>query len=235
MLQVQNVDAGYGLVQVLRAASLGVAPGEVLCLMGRNGAGKTTLCRAIMRLLPLSSGRIDVAGQDLAQRSAHKIADAGLGYVPQGRRLFTGLSVAENLEIGLTAKRHSPENRSRIRADILDIFPRLGERLNQRAETLSGGEQQMLATARALAVEPAYLLLDEPTEGLQPSMVAEIEGAVTAMRDRGVGVLLVEQKVDAVLRLADRVQFIENGETKDAVAAADLSGDRTLIERYVGV
>ncbi|MEM7441043.1 MAG: ABC transporter ATP-binding protein [Pseudomonadota bacterium] len=235
MLRVDRVSAGYGPVQVLHAASLAVAAGEVVCLMGRNGAGKTTLCKAIMRLIPLNTGQILLGDADVGQGAAHGVASLGLGFVPQGRRLFAGLSVAENLEVGLMARRDGAAERAKTLADILSVFPRLGERWHQRAETLSGGEQQMLATARALAVRPHCLLLDEPTEGLQPSMVAEIEAAVVGMKARGVGVLLVEQKVDAVLRLADRVQFIENGETKESVSTDALRNDRELIERYVGV
>lgn len=234
MLEVVDVDAGYGPVQVLRGASLSVAPGEVLCLMGRNGAGKTTLLKTIMGLLQATAGTIRVNGTDLSARAAHQISDLAVGYVPQGRRLFTGLTVAENLEVGLMARKDQRGQTAAIRDDVLRIFPRLRERLSQRAETLSGGEQQMLATARALAVRPRYLLLDEPTEGLQPSMVESIEDVVRQMRDRGVGVLLVEQKVDAVERLADRVQFIENGQTHEDVAASELRrGD--LLQRYVGV
>lgn len=231
MLELSGIDAGYGPVQVLRGAALRVTPGEVLCLMGRNGAGKTTLCKTIMGLITPTSGRITVDGRASPPATG---AELRLGYVPQGRRLFTGLTVAENLEIGLMARRTGRAESARVREDILTIFPRLRDRLAQRAETLSGGEQQMLATARALAVQPRYLLLDEPTEGLQPSMVDSIETVVARMRDRGVGVLLVEQKVDAVERLADRVQFIENGETGVDVPVAELrSGD--LLQRYVGV
>ncbi|MEM6617965.1 MAG: ABC transporter ATP-binding protein [Pseudomonadota bacterium] len=243
MLRLDGVDCGYGPVQVLRGATLAVAPGEVLCLMGRNGAGKTTLCRAVMQLLPLSAGRVIVEDRDTADGPPHRVADLGLAYVPQGRRLFAGLTVAETLDIGLMARRDTranaaeirAETRAETRADILAIFPRLGERLRQRAETLSGGEQQMLATARALAIRPRYLLLDEPTEGLQPSMIDTIAAAARQMRDRGVGILLVEQKLDAVLALGDRVQFLENGVTREVQPVADVAADRRLIARYVGV
>ena len=156
---------------------------------------------------------------------------AGLGYVPQGRRLFTGLSVAQNLEIGLRAGGAGPETRE----EVLDLFPRLRDRLRQPAQTLSGGEQQMLATARALCIRPRALLLDEPTEGLQPSMIDTIRQVILRMRERGVAILLVEQRVDAVLSIADRVAFIENGRMGEVVTPGDLQADRSLLARYVGV
>ena len=153
------------------------------------------------------------------------------GYIPQGRRLFTEMSVSENLDIGLMAGGKGKATREHV----LEMFPRLRERLGQRAETLSGGEQQMLATARALCLEPRVLLLDEPTEGLQPSMIRLIRETVETLRDQGVAVVLVEQRIEAVLELADRVQFIENGQGREMVDAADLRKDRSLIHTYVGV
>ena len=167
MLRLEGVSAGYGPVQVLHELSLEVRSGEVLCLMGRNGAGKTTTLKAIMGLLPLGAGRILLDGEDVSMLPAHAVPRRGIGYVPQGRRLFTEMTVAENIEIGLMTRGKGRATREKV----LDMFPRLRERLGQRAETLSGGEQQMLATARALCLEPRVLLLDEPTEGLQPSMI----------------------------------------------------------------
>lgn len=230
MLRLDDVRAGHGRVPVLHGVSLRVAAGEILCLMGRNGAGKTTLLRAIMGLVPLSAGAITLDGERLDRLAAHKVPGAGVGYVPQGRRLFAGLSVAENLRIGLMV------GGGAVRRDaVLALFPRLAARLDQRAETLSGGEQQMLALARALCLRPRVLLLDEPTEGLQPSMIAAIREVVVAMRAQGVAVLLVEQRLDAVLPVADRVAFVENGRMGPVLGAAALRADRRVADRYLGV
>jgi branched-chain amino acid transport system ATP-binding protein len=231
MLRLDGIGAGYGAAQVLFDVSLSVEAGEILCLLGRNGAGKTTLMKATMGLLPLSTGAVHLAGAEISRLPAHEIPKAGLGYIPQGRRLFTGLSVAQNLEIGLRAGGSGPDTRE----EVLDLFPRLRERMDQQAQTLSGGEQQMLATARALCLRPKALLLDEPTEGLQPSMIETIRQVILRMRERGVAILLVEQRVDAVLSIADRVAFIENGRMGELVTPADLQADRSLLSRYVGV
>ncbi|MDF1717932.1 MAG: ABC transporter ATP-binding protein [Antarcticimicrobium sp.] len=231
MLELDKINAGYGRAQILRDLSLRVAPGEILCLLGRNGAGKTTTMKAIMGLLPLMSGAVRLDGEVISALPAHKVAGCGIGYIPQGRRLFGELTVAQNLEIGLRAGGSGPE----VLEDSLDLFPRLRERLGQRAQTLSGGEQQMLATARALCLKPRILLLDEPTEGLQPSMIAAIRDVIGVMRDRGVGILLVEQRVDAVLSVADRVAFIENGRNLETLEADTLRRDHRLIERHLGV
>lgn len=231
MLKVEGIETGYGPVQVLHGVTLEARPGEVLCLLGRNGAGKTTTLKAIMGLLPLSAGRVELDGHGLSDLPAHEVPRAGIGYIPQGRRLFTEMTVAENIEIGLMTRGKGAETRERV----LSMFPRLRERLSQRAETLSGGEQQMLATARALCLEPSVLLLDEPTEGLQPSMIALIRETIVTMREAGVAVLLVEQRMDAVLALADRVTFLENGYGRETVSIDALRGDQSLFQKYVGV
>jgi branched-chain amino acid transport system ATP-binding protein len=231
MLQVSAIDAWYGDVQVLRDLSLSVAAGEVLCMLGRNGAGKTTTLKAIMGLIRPRSGSIRLDGVELTRLPAHEIPKQGIAYVPQGRRLFAELTVAENLEIGLMARGHGQATLEHV----LALFPILRERLEQRSGTLSGGEQQMLAIARALCVEPKVLLLDEPTEGLMPAMIATIRDCVRELRNRGVAIVLVEQRVDAVLPVADRVAFIENGRTRDTVDVETLRGDLTLVRRYVGV
>ncbi|MEM7718424.1 MAG: ABC transporter ATP-binding protein [Pseudomonadota bacterium] len=231
MLRVEDISTGYGPVQVLYDLSLDARPGEVLCLLGRNGAGKTTTLRAIMGLLPLSSGRITLGAETLSDLPAHEVPKRGIGYVPQGRRLFTEMTVAENIEVGLMTRKKGHQTRERV----LNMFPRLRERLNQRAETLSGGEQQMLTTARALCLEPSVLLLDEPTEGLQPSMIQLIRETVETLRAEGQAIILVEQRIDAVLSLADRVTFIENGHARETVEVAVLKQDRSLLEQYVGV
>jgi branched-chain amino acid transport system ATP-binding protein len=168
---------------------------------------------------------------ELTHLPAHEVPRQGVAYVPQGRRLFAELSVAENLEIGLMTRGRGGETLERV----LGLFPILRERLSQRSGTLSGGEQQMLAIARALCVEPKVLLLDEPTEGLMPAMIATIRDTVRALRQEGVAILLVEQRVDAALPVADRVAFIENGRTRDVVGVAALREDLSLVHRYVGV
>lgn len=231
MLELDRIDVSYGAAQVLRGFSLQVRRGEITCLMGRNGAGKTTAMKAIMGLLPVQAGQITACGAEVSGQAAHKVAAMGIGYVPQGRRLFSELSVAQNIEIGLMARGKG----NAVRQQVLEVFPRLRERCNQRAETLSGGEQQMLAMARAMCLEPEFLLLDEPTEGLQPSMIAKIREVALQMRDRGVGVLLVEHRVEAVLSMADRVAFIENGEAKEVVSVRELQGEPALLHKYVGV
>ncbi len=231
MLEVRHISAGYGKVQVLHDLSLGVKAGEILCLLGRNGAGKTTLLKTIMGLVRARSGEILLEGVPLNDLPAYKVPRQGVGYIPQGRRLFAELTVAENLQIGLMTRGQGDE----VLEHVLTMFPRLRERMDQRAETLSGGEQQMLATARALCLRPRVLLLDEPTEGLQPSMIAMIRAAVVELRAQGVAIILVEQRVEAVLEVADRVIFIENGRNALEATPDDLRADESLVHRYVGV
>ncbi|RBI76898.1 ABC transporter ATP-binding protein [Roseovarius sp. TE539] len=231
MLEIDAIDAGYGRAQVLRQLSLTVRSGEILCLLGRNGAGKTTTMKAVMGLLPLMGGKVTLDGTETSSLPPHEVPRTGIGYIPQGRRLFSGLTVAQNLEIGMRARRSPPQTREQV----LELFPRLRERLGQQANTLSGGEQQMLATARALCLRPKALLLDEPTEGLQPTMIEAIRQVIVKMRETGVAVLLVEQRVDAVLSVADRVAFIENGRNGETLPAEALRADHSIVERYVGV
>ncbi|MFV2051648.1 ABC transporter ATP-binding protein [Aliiroseovarius sp. YM-037] len=231
MLKVKDIHAAYGQVKVLFGISLEARPGEILCLVGRNGAGKTTTLKAIMGLLPAQSGRITLDGEDIGTLPAHEVPRKRIGYVPQGRRLFPDLTVAENIEMGLMTCKADRATRDWV----LDIFPRLGERLKQRAATLSGGEQQMLATARALCLRPRVLLLDEPTEGLQPTMIETIRQVVIRMRDDGVAIVLVEQRVDAVLSIANHVAFIEHGLSAETVTAQSLREDQTKIHQYLGV
>jgi branched-chain amino acid transport system ATP-binding protein len=231
MLQLTGIDAWYGNVQVLRDLSVSVAAGEVLCMLGRNGAGKTTTLKAIMGLVPVRAGSIRLDGVELTRLPAWQVPRQAIAYVPQGRRLFAELTVAENLEIGLMTRGRGPDTLERA----LALFPVLRERMGQRSGTLSGGEQQMLAIARALCVEPKVLLLDEPTEGLMPAMIAAIRDCVRELRSQGVAIVLVEQRVDAVLPVADRVAFIENGRTRDVVDVETLRGDLALVHRYVGV
>jgi branched-chain amino acid transport system ATP-binding protein len=231
MLELRDIDCFYGNVQVLRGLSLRVEGGEVLCLLGRNGAGKTTTLKAIMGLVRPRAGLILLGDTDLTKLPAHEVPKRGVAYVPQGRRLFAELTVRENLEIGLMTRRTGKPALDRV----LGLFPVLAERLDQRAGTLSGGEQQMLAMARALCLEPKVMLLDEPTEGLMPAMIATIRDGVRALRADGVATILVEQRVDAVLPVADRVVFLETGRIRATVDVAELRSDPTLLHRYVGV
>ena len=231
LLAVSRLECFYGAVQVLHGVDLSLRRGEVLCLLGRNGAGKTTLLKAIMGLVPASAGTISLGGRALTGLPPHEVPKAGIAYVPQGRRLFAELTVADNIEIGLMTRRKGKATREAV----LELFPVLRERLGQVSGTLSGGEQQMLAMARALCLEPEVLLLDEPTEGLMPSMIARIRETVTELRRRGVSTILVEQRVDAVLPVADRVAFIENGRNRDTLDVAALRADPDMVRRYVGV
>lgn len=231
MLKLEAIDVSFGAVPVLADLTLSAKPGQITCLVGRNGAGKTTTLKAIMGLLRLQSGAIDLDGTVLSDLAPHDVPKHAIGYIPQGRRLFAELTVAQNLEIGLMT-RGSPRS---VRDRVLDLFPILRDRMGQQAQTLSGGEQQMLATARALCLEPKYLLLDEPTEGLQPSMIATIRDVIVQMRAEGVGVLLVEQKLDAILHLADQVFVIENGRNVENLTAAELQIAPERLRRHLGV
>ena len=231
MLTVQDICVAYGRVQALFGVSFSVSPGEILCLMGRNGAGKTTVLKSVMNHLPLISGRVSLDDTVISDLPAERIPRLGIGYIPQGRRLFAELTVDENLEVGLMARGLGRATKEQV----LELFPRLRERMRQQASTLSGGEQQMLALARAFCVEPRVLLLDEPTEGLQPSMIELIRDVVVRKKRDNVAIVLVEQRVDAVISIADRVAFIEDGRSRETVRASALVDDHDRLSRYLGV
>jgi len=216
---------------VLHGISFAVAPGEVLCLLGRNGAGKTTTLRAIMGLLRPRAGRITLDGRDLTALRAHEVPRLGIAYVPQGRRLFPLLTVQENLRMGLLVRGRGIEEWD----SILELFPALREHLDRQAGTLSGGEQQMVATARALCADPRYLLMDEPTEGLAPALVQTVLETIRSLRSRRVGVLLVEQKIDVALSVGDAVAVMEDGRIRLQAAPRDLAADSQLLLKYLGV
>lgn len=230
-LEVRGLTAGYGPVTVLRGVDFRAEPGEITCLMGRNGVGKSTFLKALMGLVQVTGGSVDLDGSPLQGLPAHQVPRRGLAYVPQGRRLFGPLTVAENLAIGGLVRGN---DRATLEG-VLALFPRLRERLDQTAGTLSGGEQQMLAIARALCLTPRVLLLDEPTEGLQPSMIAAIQEAILSQKAGGVAVVLVEQRVEAVLRMADRVAFMVAGRVEDSRTVKDLTADAGVFRTYVGV
>ena len=207
MLSVEALDAGYGGSQVLWGVDLSVSTGQVVCLMGRNGVGKTTVLKTIVGLLPARGGRILVNGVDVTRWSADRRARAGIGYVPQGREIFPHLTVEENLRVSLLGC-----GRARDLEDALALFPTLRRLLGRKGGVLSGGEQQMLAIGRALLTRPKLLMLDEPTEGIQPSIVLEIEEAIRRIRaELGLAVLMVEQYLDFAERLADAYVIMAKG------------------------
>ena len=230
-LEVQGITAGYGPVTVLRGVDFRAEAGQITCLMGRNGVGKSTFLKCLMGLLPVTAGTIQVNGLTLQALPAHQVPKRGLAYVPQGRRLFGPLTVAENLAIGGLVQ----GNDENTLHQVLTLFPRLRERLTQTAQTLSGGEQQMLAIGRALCLKPTVLLLDEPTEGLQPSMITLIQEAILTLKAQGVAVVLVEQRVDAVRKLADRVAFMRAGRVEEVRDGAGLAANDPAFQTYVGV
>jgi branched-chain amino acid transport system ATP-binding protein len=231
MLKVESFDTYYGELQVLRGFSIEVKAGEIVCLLGRNGAGKTTALKSILGLVPPRQGKLWLDGQDLSGLPAEKIPRAGIGYVPQGRRLFKEMTVRENLEIGLMTRKAGPAALERA----LSYFPDLAGRMNQQSGTLSGGEQSMVAIARALCVEPKLIMLDEPTEGLMPSMIQVIRDVVGKLRKDGVAVLLVEQRIDAVLPVADRIAFMDQGTVQAEYGVDAVKADASLVQKYLGV
>ena len=212
VLQVEGLDAGYGELQILSDVDLSVAPGEQVLLFGPNGAGKSTLIKALAGQIAPTAGRVQLNGRAVAGWAPERLAAAGLGYVPQVANVFTSMSVRENLEIGgvrLSARRR----RQRI-GELGQLFPRLTERLDQRAGTLSGGERQMLALARALMPEPAVLLLDEPSAGIAPTLVTRIFDMVAGLRDTGTSVVMVEQNAKQALATVDRGVLMESGRVR---------------------
>jgi urea transport system ATP-binding protein len=230
MLAVQGLDVAYGRAQVLFAVSLDVPEGALLCVMGRNGVGKTTLVKAVMGILPVRAGRVSFDGRDITKLRTYERVRLGLGYVPQGHEAFGQLTVAENLQVALEATAKA-DRRGAVDA-ALDVFPGLVPLLRRRAGFLSGGQQQQLAIARALVSRPRMLLLDEPTEGIQPSVIVEIEEAIARLHtEAGISVLLVEQYLDLALRLADRFVVLDAGEVVragDREALRDASVQRLL-------
>lgn len=231
MLKIDRISSMYAQVQVLNDVSLEVKEGEVLGLLGRNGAGKSTLLKSIMGLVEVYSGSISLDGTILSEQQAHQIPKNGIGYVPQGRRLFPELTVEENLKMGLLVRESSTD----VLEWTLTLFPALKTRMTQKSGTLSGGEQQMVATARALCLQPKFLLMDEPSEGLMPSMIATIFETIEKLKNEKVGVLLVEQKIEGTLRISDRIVFMENGFIREGYDPQALAENPEPLARYVGV
>jgi branched-chain amino acid transport system ATP-binding protein len=234
MLQVSNLNAWYGASHVLQDISIEVAKGEIVCLIGRNGAGKTTTLKSIMGLMDRTRGSAIFKGKELLTQPAHVRFALGLAYVPEERRIVQGLSVRENLRLGLVA---SPEKKREVEliANIASIFPRLAERLDQEAVTMSGGEQQMLAIARAMIAKPDLIMLDEPSEGIMPVLVDEMFELFRAMKAQGTTVLLVEQNVELALDIADRAYVLDQGAVVYHAPARELLADNEIKERYCSV
>lgn len=234
MLEVEGLNAWYGASHVLHGISLAVEPGEIVALVGRNGAGKTSTIRSVMGLMPRTAGSVRFAGAELLPLPAHTRFRLGLAYVPEERRIVPGLTVRENLQLGLVATDGSIDERRAI-DEIAESFPRLKERLDQQGVTMSGGEQQMLAIARAMIAKPKMILLDEPSEGIMPVLVEEMGVLFRRLRDQGVTLLLVEQNVEWALKLADRAVIIDQGEVVHRSTAAALLADKAVQERYCAV
>ena len=231
MLTVENLTSYYSNIKILKNLSFNLKKGKVLCLLGRNGAGKTTTLKSLMGLVDKTEGQIIFNDETISGISAHLIPQKGIGYVPQGRRLFSELTVEENLEIGLLTRKKGENTKN----NVLTMFPKLRERLDQISGTLSGGEQQMLALARALCIEPSLLLLDEPTEGLQPSMISLIRKSILELKKQGVAILLVEQRVEAILSIADEILVIENGSIVYTAEANEVVKDHKKLYSFLGV
>jgi urea transport system ATP-binding protein len=231
MLRVEKLNVYYGESHILRDVDLEVRPGQVVCLMGRNGVGKTTLLKTITGLLQARSGRVLLGEKDVTKVLPFRRARLGMGYAPQGREIFGQLSVHENLQIGLDGCRNGDRS---IPEEIFDLFPVLRQMLKRKGGDLSGGQQQQLAIGRALVARPTLLLLDEPTEGIQPSIIQEIERVIRRLRERGtVGILLVEQYLDFAQRLADAFAVMEKGEIVKRGPIAELTPD--VIKRHLAV
>jgi len=233
MLRLDDVSASYRGLKALQGVSLAVAKGEVVAVVGANGAGKSTLLKAIAGQVA-TTGTIDLEGKNLARVPAHLITRMGIGLVPEGRRLFPRLSVEDNLRLGAYAKRGDPERFKPLEL-VFSLFPRLEERLAQRAETLSGGEQQMLAIGRALMTQPRLLMLDEPSQGIMPRLVDDIFAAIVRIRALGVTILLVEQRLAEALEIADRAYVLQTGRVVMTGPARDIAADADVRRAYLGM
>jgi len=232
LLTVEDIHTAYGLSRVLFGISLEVKAGECVCLLGRNGVGKTTTMRSVMGLTPPASGRVVWKGREITGRTPHQAARAGIGFVPEDRRIFPELTVWENLDVAARAG----GRRGHWTVDtVYELFPKLEELRNRQGGFLSGGEQQMLTIARTLMGNPELLLLDEPSEGLAPLVVDMLREKIGALRDQGLTILLAEQGVEFCLALADRVYVLEKGEVRHAGPAAELRDNKELRERLMAL
>ncbi|HZV64541.1 MAG TPA: ABC transporter ATP-binding protein [Telluria sp.] len=237
MLSIQNLQAAYGKVEVLHGISLEVPKGKLVTLIGSNGAGKTTTMRAISGMIKPKGGSVTLGGKDITGMESHKIARAGLAHSPEGRRVFSTMSVTDNLLLGAFPRYTRARPKGDVKHDLekaLELFPRLKERQHQLAGTLSGGEQQMLAMARAVMLNPEVILLDEPSMGLAPILVEEVFRIITRLKSEGVTMLLVEQFAAAALNVADYGYVLENGSISVHGPAASLETDPKVIAAYLG-
>jgi len=229
LLQVGSLNAGYGRIQVLWDVSIAVEPNQIVALVGANGAGKTTLLRALTGMIRIRSGSITFQDHDVAGSSIESIVERGIAHVPEGRRLFMGLTVRENLLLG------GWRRNNRDLARVLELFPALGERLNQTASTMSGGEQQMCAIGRGLMSTPKLLLIDELSLGLAPKTVDEIVARLPEIAASGTAVLLVEQDIDTALSVSERAYVVETGRVTRSGSSKELLADPTIQEAYLGL
>jgi branched-chain amino acid transport system ATP-binding protein len=234
MLKVEQLNAWYDHSHVIQGLDFHVTHGEIVTLMGRNGAGKTTALRSIMGLLAKTRGQVIFDGQDLLAMPPHQRYHLGLAYVPEERRIVAGLTVLENLQLGLLASAQRGEMSAMV-DEIAQTFPRLKERLHQEGTSLSGGEQQMLAIARAMMAKPRMILLDEPSEGIMPILVDEMFELFTRMKQQGITILLVEQNVERALGISDRAYILDQGQIVHHGKAADLLADAQIQEKYCAV
>jgi branched-chain amino acid transport system ATP-binding protein len=235
MLALSDVHTYYGKSHILHGVSLEVARGEVVGLLGRNGVGKSTTLKSVIGLVRPSSGRVTLEGRDITGLAPHELARQGIAWVPEDRRIFKLLSVLENLRTGLDRAGVDDARREALLDKVYRAFPVLRERRNQAGGTLSGGEQQMLAIARAMMLEPKIILLDEPTEGLMPRMVSQIRDIIEVLHADGVAILLVEQNVPLTLGVSNRIYIMEKGVVRHQAPAAALRADKTVIHQYMGV
>jgi len=235
LVSVENVHTHYGKSHILHGVSLHVDSGEVVGLLGRNGVGKSTTLKTIMGLIRPSEGEVLLAGSSITGVPSHKLARRGIGYVPEDRRIFRLLTVMENLRTGLDRHGVTEARKHELLDKVFTYFPVLAERRSQPGGTLSGGEQQMLAIARAMMLEPKIILLDEPTEGLMPRMVSQIRQIIEALHREGVAILLVEQNVPLTLEASQRIYIMEKGMVRHHCAASDIKVDDAVIRQYLGV
>ena len=235
LVSVENLHTYYGKSHILDGVSLHVGSGEVVGLLGRNGVGKSTTLKTIIGLVRPSQGKVLLAGHSITGLPSHKLARLGIGYVPEDRRIFRLLTVMENLRTGLDRHGMSEERKKELLDKVFAYFPVLAERRHQAGGTLSGGEQQMLAIARAMMLEPKIILLDEPTEGLMPRMVSQIRDIIGVLRREGVAILLVVQNVPLTLEASQRIYIMEKGAVRHQCAASELNVKDAVIQQYLGV
>ena len=238
LLEVQHLNAWYGAAHILHGVSLNVGRGEVVALMGRNGAGKSTTLKSIAALVPRREGQMDFMGKSIAQKASHQIAQRGLGYVPEDRRIFTELTVLENLEVGRQKQRQWPDGTAVPHwtpEKLFTLFPNLGEMPDRLGGRMSGGEQQMLSVARTLMGQPYLVLLDEPSEGVAPLIVEQMARTILELKAQGIGILLSEQNLPFAEVVADRAYVLEKGQIVHHAPMAELAGNTTVRQQYLGI